>query len=202
MVKTGRVKGFSVEGIMAVAETKTNTNMSKEKFSVTLENGTVIANTDDTDTFEVGQDLWVVLDGEKVAAEDGEYWLPDGEAIVAAGGKVQAIRPAAEMAEEPTTDTPAVTGATREEFDALKTEMSATLADIATRVASLESQLSEQATAMAEQTKTIESQAEQIKKFNAAPAVTSLTVKKPTPAKPASLTLAAFESAHQFKARG
>lgn len=165
MVKTGKVRGFSVEGTMAVSTT--TTEMTDNKFSVTLDNGTVIANTDDTDTFEVGMDLWVVLDGEKVAAEDGTYTLPDGSTIDAVGGKIVAIQP---MEEDMAADTQA--------FDALKAEMTATLADLAARIGALEATVAETKTAMEAQVATIAEQAETIKKFKAnTPGAKSITIK-------------------------
>jgi len=199
MVKSGRVRGFSVEGTMAVSTT--TTEMTDNKFSVALDNGTVIANTDDTDTFEVGQDLWVILEsGEKVPAEDGQYALPDDQGIIdAVGGKIVAVRPVEEMAAE------AVPASA--EFDALKAEMTATLADLAARIGALEASAAEAKTAMEAQKATIDEQAETIKKFTAnTPGAKSITVKasKAAPAAPAKpegkhkITLAALEAMETY----
>lgn len=189
MVKTGRVRGFSVEGTMAVSKEQTKQTMNEQKFSVTLDNGTVIANSADTDTFTVGEELWVVLpEGEKVPAEDGEYALPDGSVIDAVGGMIAAVRPAeeAEMASEPNA-----------EFEALRAETAATLADLSNRVAGLEAKLAEAETTMA-------SQKEQLAKFAAAtPGARSVTVRMPAPA-PAKESktqtmLAAFEAVENYR---
>lgn len=199
-VKTGRVRGFSVEGAMSVAQATTKTNrMSKQKFSVTLDNGTVIANTEDTDVFSVGEELWVILEsGEKVHAEDGQYQLPDGSVIDAVGGRIVALRPAEEMA-----------GQSPDALEAFKAETGATLADLAGRIAALEAALAESKTAMAEQRKTIDEQSEELKKFRSqTPGARSITVRASAvpPAKPAKtgekprLTLAALESIHKYTA--
>ena len=189
-VKTGRVRGFSVEGLMSVAQSTTKRKMKDQKFSVTLANGTVIANAADTDVFTEGEELFVILaDGERAPAEDGQYELPDGTILDAVGGLIVAIRQAEAAEPEMNSD-----------MEAFRAETAATLADLAGRIGALE-------TALAESKATIVEQAAELKKFKAStPGAKSITVRAtPVPAVPQTrpagkqkLTLAALESIDNY----
>lgn len=115
-IKSGEVKGFSVQGLFRIIETKLemssnkpeeeiseNKNISfmsklKEKIkallmqyaAVSTDKGNLIYN---TDMLEVGSEVFVEDEnGENVPAADGEYMLEDGRTVEVEGGKVTEIK--------------------------------------------------------------------------------------------------------------
>lgn len=103
-VKTGDVKGFSIEGWLNMELSKIeNKNkikqiMSKRKFKseVKTVDGLVIY----ADVLEVGAEVFTVdADGNEVPVADGEYKLEDGSKLIVAGGKITEVV-AAEIEEE------------------------------------------------------------------------------------------------------
>ena len=117
-IKSGEVKGFSVQGLFRIIETKlemssnkpeeentehqNKNNISlmsklKEKIkallmqyaAVSTDKGNLIYN---TDTLEVGSEVFVEDEnGENVPAADGDYVLEDGRTVEVEGGKVTKI---------------------------------------------------------------------------------------------------------------
>ena len=117
-IKSGEVKGFSVQGLFHIIETKlemssnkleeentehqNKNNISlmsklKEKIkallmqyaAVSTDKGNLIYN---TDTLEVGSEVFVEDEnGENVPAADGDYVLEDGRTVEVEGGKVTKI---------------------------------------------------------------------------------------------------------------
>lgn len=115
-IKSGEVKGFSVQGLFHIIETKLemNNNKPEEEISenknisfmsklkekikallmqyaaVSTDKGNLIYN---TDMLEVGSEVFVEDEnGENVPAADGEYMLEDGRTIEVEGGKVTEIK--------------------------------------------------------------------------------------------------------------
>ena len=115
-IKSGEVKGFSVQGLFRIIETKLEMNSNKTEESehqnknnislmsklkekikallmqyaaVSTDKGNLIYN---TDTLEVGSEVFVEDEnGENVPAADGEYTLEDGRTIKVEGGKITEI---------------------------------------------------------------------------------------------------------------
>lgn len=100
-IKNGdALKGFSLEGLFTVEKVnnqKINTDMSKvSKFfknlmkfeEIAVEGGKLFW---DEGELEIGKEVYVESDGEKVAAADGEY-LAEDKVIVVSEGKVSEIR--------------------------------------------------------------------------------------------------------------
>ena len=117
-IKSGEVKGFSVQGLFRIIETKLEMNSNKteensehqnknnislmsklkEKIkallmqyaAVSTDKGNLIYN---TDMLEVGSEVFVEDEnGENVPAADGEYMLEDGRTVEVEGGKVTEIK--------------------------------------------------------------------------------------------------------------
>ena len=129
-IKSGEVKGFSVQGLFRIIETKlemssnkleeentehqNKNNISlmsklKEKIkallmqyaAVSTDKGNLIYN---TDMLEVGSEVYTENEaGENVPAADGEYVLEDGRTVVVAEGKVTEIKEKEEAPAEPAT---------------------------------------------------------------------------------------------------
>ena len=116
-IKSGEVKGFSVQGLFHIIETKLEMNNNKPEESehqnknnislmsklkekikallmqyaaVSTDKGNLIYN---TDMLEVGSEVFVEDEnGENVPAADGEYMLEDGRTVEVEGGKVTEIK--------------------------------------------------------------------------------------------------------------
>ena len=116
-IKSGEVKGFSVQGLFRIIETKLEMNNNKPEESehqnknnislmsklkekikallmqyaaVSTDKGNLIYN---TDMLEVGSEVFVEDEnGENVPAADGEYMLEDGRTVEVEGGKVTEIK--------------------------------------------------------------------------------------------------------------
>ena len=125
-IKSGEVKGFSVQGLFHIIETKLEMNNNKPEESehqnknnislmsklkekikallmqyaaVSTDKGNLIYN---TDMLEVGSEVFVEDEnGENVPAADGEYMLEDGRTVVVAEGKVTEIKEKEEAPAEP-----------------------------------------------------------------------------------------------------
>ena len=125
-IKSGEVKGFSVQGLFRIIETKLEMNNNKPEESehqnknnislmsklkekikallmqyaaVSTDKGNLIYN---TDMLEVGSEVFVEDEnGENVPAADGEYMLEDGRTVVVAEGKVTEIKEKEEAPAEP-----------------------------------------------------------------------------------------------------
>lgn len=122
-IKSGEVKGFSVQGLFRIIETKLemSSNKPKEEISenknisfmsklkdriksllmqfatVKTDKGDLVYN---TESLEVGSEVFVEDEnGENVPAADGEYILEDGRTVEVEGGKVTEIK--AKEEEEP-----------------------------------------------------------------------------------------------------
>ena len=116
-IKSGEDKGFSVQGLFRIIETKLEMNSNKTEESehqnknnislmsklkekikallmqyaaVSTDKGNLIYN---TDMLEVGSEVFVEDEnGENVPAADGEYILEDGRTVEVEGGKVTEIK--------------------------------------------------------------------------------------------------------------
>lgn len=162
MVKNGDVLSFSLEGLFDIKpvfemnnnKTIKNSTMSLiEKFMKKLVKFSEIA-TDkgilliqEGDEFAIGTEVYVEVEGEWVAAEDGEYKLEDGKVVTVLEGKIADIKdpeaieePAVEIeaeeevvVEEPVVEPqPEERDVHQEEIDALKAEIAALKEEIQT----------------------------------------------------------------------
>jgi hypothetical protein len=144
-IKSGDVKGFSVEGFLNMVEldndSKTKnkneqTEMSKTKLSVTAIDGTVLS----YETLAEGAEIFVIdADGNPTPAS-GSFELEDGTLITAEDGKITAIteKPAAteELEETETVETSEL-----EAIVARITEMAAAMQALEARLVTVEDQL-------------------------------------------------------------
>ena len=125
-IKSGEVKGFSVQGLFRIIETKLEMNSNKTEESehqnknnisfmtklkdriksllmqfatVKTDKGDLVYN---TESLEVGSEVYTEDEsGENVPAADGEYILEDGRVVVVAEGKVTEIKEKEEAPAEP-----------------------------------------------------------------------------------------------------
>jgi len=91
-VKTGNVKGFSIEGWLDM-ELKSIKKMNKEKFVTATTKDGVVINTD-AEKMEVGAEVYTidVADAtKKTPVADGKYTLENGTEIEVAGGKITSL---------------------------------------------------------------------------------------------------------------
>jgi hypothetical protein len=94
-IKTGELKGFSVEGLLGL-DFKINNNKNnmkknkKEKFAeLPLANGNIISISGE---LAVGTEVYVVdAEGNEIPAPDGEHTLESGEIIIVAEGKITEV---------------------------------------------------------------------------------------------------------------
>lgn len=179
-IKSGEVKGFSVQGLFRIIETKLEMNNNKPEESehqnknnislmsklkekikallmqyaaVSTDKGNLIYN---TDMLEVGSEVFVEDEsGENVPAADGEYMLEDGRTIKVEGGKVTEI----EAKEEETPAEPETKPAEEQMVDEMPAETPAEpetpaedekVTALEERVATLESQLADVIAKLAE----------------------------------------------------
>lgn len=198
MVKTGRVSGFSIEGIMSLVDAKREQKM-KQEFSVKTADGMLVANADGTDTLEVGSAVvWVNEDGTTKPVESGDVLvIESGDVLVIEGGMILEIRVPEVMAAEVPAEAPAVEVAAAidpTEMEALRQEVSAMVADLVTRIAALEGEV-------AAQRAVIDGQAVEIEKFGAAPGAKSIRLAKTPEQAKENPRLAAFEALENFRNR-
>lgn len=89
-IRTGALRGFSVEGRMSMKQKPT----SMHKFEAVLKDGTVVTNAQGTEEISVGDELLVVAeDGTTSPAPDGAHELEDGTIVVTVAGLVTEIVP-------------------------------------------------------------------------------------------------------------
>lgn len=144
-VKQGRVRGFSVEGLMKLVKLNTNKMKVKVKLAqVSTQEGVEIV----YDNLEVGASVSVVTAEGEVTAPDGSYTIEDGTIIVVAGGVISEVT-APQVEEEMQEEAPAVNVA----------EIDAKIAELSQRIAALEEALSKST----EETQTLSAQVELMK---------------------------------------
>ena len=175
-IKSGEVKGFSVQGLFRIIETKLemSSNKPKEEISenknisfmsklkdriksllmqfatVKSDKGDLVYN---TESLEVGSEVYTEDEsGENVPAADGEYILEDGRTVVVAEGVVTEIKEKEEAPAEP--ETPAeeqmVDETTETPAEPETPAEDEKVAALEERVATLESQLAEVIAKLAE----------------------------------------------------
>lgn len=119
MIEGGEVLSFSLEGIFDIEpvldnnKVKKNSTMSLiEKFmkklvkfsEISTDKGILLIQ--DGEEFAVGTEVYIEVEGEWVAAEDGEYKLEDGKVVSILEGKIAEIKDPEEI-EEPAEEKPA-----------------------------------------------------------------------------------------------
>lgn len=178
-IKTGKVKGFSVE-IMAESELIKMTTEEVEKNKINL----MEIKTKDGLVFEgdlkVSADILEVKeDGSKVAPADGKYTLEDGSVISVLGGKIAELstpeEETADNAEDMAVD-PNAPVAPASDANAIIDELRQVIADLASRVDALENVDTAEVQANAEtqlsRYEELEAKVEELSKVAGAPSIT------------------------------
>lgn len=207
-VKTGNVKGFSIQGELTKVDEPTNQmEMSEQNFNFArTADGKMIGNADGSEDLKVGDSaVWMNEDGSSRPVEESEVRLEDGSVLVLEAGKVVEIRSADGQPMDATKQEPVEQAAdpamvSREEFDALKNEWATVMADLTARLAALEAE----AVAYKE---TVAKQAEEIKKFSSqTPGAKSVKLSKVAMAKETApstkktgITLAGLEAIENYR---
>lgn len=212
-VKSGEVRGFSIQGLLSQSQKPSNQAMSKHNFSAKTADGKMIGNADGSESLKVGDSVvWLNEDGTTAPVEMEKVRLEDGNVLVIQDSKIVEIlsdvpedsmdpammedskdKEKKEKMAEPVM-------VNRQDFDNVMMDLANTITDLSTRIAKLESEL-------AASKETITKQAEQIKKFSAhTPGAKSITLSKAPETKEIKAnkpvrTLAALEAAANFRNR-
>lgn len=196
-VKTGKVKGFSVEGMMKLAMSKielsTQTNNSNMKIdfstltkrvfaSAKTKDGLTIQTTDPNASFEKGVAVVAVDEtGNQYDLKDGDYNLEDGTVLTVVEGAIDTVVAPVAQAADPNAPAPAATDAPATDFqaaiDALKAEITTALQDLSDRITVLETEEATEpahATEMASLKAELAKVSESVAKFAKAPAAKPL----------------------------
>jgi hypothetical protein len=89
-VKTGKVKGYSIEGFLDI-QLKQLEKMSEVKLiQANATDGSIIKS--DTETWTVGSEVYSEKDGDKIKIEDGDYNLGNGQVLKVVEGKIAEIQ--------------------------------------------------------------------------------------------------------------
>lgn len=173
-IKTGKVKGFSVEGLMSLSDKPKEDTMKKAKtysHFVKTSDGVTLVNGAGDEILNPGDEVFILeADGSTVPAPEGEHTLEDGSILTIVNGRAESITAPAGMSEE------TQLAVTPEEQSAIITEVMqildprfaehlAAIETLATRVAELEMMIAENAEMMNSQKETIAKQEEEIKNF-------------------------------------
>ena len=136
-VKSGNVKGFSIEGWLDMELKSIKNKMNKQKFvSATTKDGVVVNS--DAEMLEVGVEVYVLgEDGTKTPAPDGVHELDNGMTITVAEGKITEI---SEASSEESLDAETVEVIQK----AMESKLAAMQADFESKLAALEVKFSNQ----------------------------------------------------------
>jgi len=175
-IKTGNLRGFSIEAFLQRKEKPINTIKMSTQASMFVE--TTLADGRKLKVSEegavVGSDVMEVAeDGTETPMASGEYELEDGSIIVVAEGKITEIKDKEPMAEEPNAPaTPEVDveAMVNEKIEALKVEMQNALAEIVAKLTEMEA-------GKAKAEDEVEEMKAQFAQFSEIPAVKSLFTK-------------------------
>ncbi len=130
-VKTGNVRGFSIEGFLDMEMKK----IIKHKYNMEVKTTDGMTIITDAEAIASGVDVYYVdADGNNQPVADGEYTLDNGQVLVVAGGKITAI-----------TDKPAdeTEGLTDEEVKVIQSAMSSTIAELRSQLEELKVKFSQ-----------------------------------------------------------
>lgn len=173
-IKTGNLRGFSIEAFLQRKEKPINTiKMSNQKFiETTLKDGTKIKVSENGVVVDSAV-MVIDAEGNETPAPDGEHTLEDGTIIITSGGKITEVKEA--MANEPapaTEPAPAVDveAMVNEKIDALKVEMQNALAEIVAKLTEMEAGKAKAETE-------VEEMKAQFAQFSEIPAVKSMFTK-------------------------
>ena len=181
-IKTGNVRGFSIEGFLNLEMAKviinknTNINMTKIKMNAEIKSADGVTLYTPADAFTVDAEVFTVdADGNQVKATDGDWVLENGATITIKDGKITNI---VEVDVEASTETPAAKfEVTPEDIQAIADALG--IADLISRIEVLEAANTELRTANA--TLTAEN-VEMKDKFSKLPGVTTtVTTNTDTP---------------------
>lgn len=165
-IKTGKVMGFSLEGMLGLEKIKSNKQEKMEKTmkfdeELILKDGTKLVAKD----WNVGTEVFVETPDGQVPAEDKVYEAEDGTLVATEGGKVKEVTYKDEVA-EPTAD---------------YAKYDASIADLTDRLAKVEAALTEMLDAngkMATENAALSAKVEELSKAPAAISLTKTVVAK------------------------
>jgi hypothetical protein len=97
-VKSGNVRGFSIEGFLDMELKKLNQNIMDQKFiTAQTDKGEI---TSDAESFTAGGEVYTMVEGVKTPCADGDYTLDNGMVLKVEGGKITEVTEAdAELTE-------------------------------------------------------------------------------------------------------
>ena len=136
-VKSGNVRGFSIEGFLDMEMKQIKKNKMQSKFiSAKTSDGIEIKS--DAEKFEVGVEVYTEAEGVKTPAPDGEHALDNGMTITVEAGKVTAV------SEAPTDEemNEIINAAVKPAIDALRAEMKSQKDTYEAKIKELETKLS------------------------------------------------------------
>ena len=143
MVKTNKVRGFSVEGLMSMQQKQT---LSMEKFAkIDTVDGVLIYTKSESEMMSVGEEVFTMNGETEEVVADGEYMLSTGMTMVVVEGKIFEIKEKVE--EEEMAEVAPIEVATEPvqvDIEAIRTEFNAALIDLATRLSAVEATLAEE----------------------------------------------------------
>lgn len=165
-IKTGKFRGFSIEGFLGEKIIKHKKMEIKKFAAVTTVDGVTVYTKNDTEMLLVGDEVFIEVDGVEQPAPDGEHTLESGMILVVSEGKIAEIKEAEATEEEFETETTAL--------ETFKKEIADQLADFITRLSALEAKMTEKEVVETE----MKSQLEDLKKFTSNKTVSVSATKK------------------------
>jgi len=115
-IKTGNVRGFSIEGFL---DMQMKSLKHKYKMEIKTTDGTTIVT--DAEAVTTGIEVYLLDDaGAKVQVPDGEYSVENGEVLVIAGSKITEIKPANPDAELSEGEVAVIQSAMKSQIEELK----------------------------------------------------------------------------------
>lgn len=96
-IKTGNVKGFSIEGFLDM-EMKNIKKLAMQFITAKTDKGLEIKC--DGESFTTGAEVYTEMDGKKEPCADGDYVLENGTTLKVTGGKITEVVEAEETADE------------------------------------------------------------------------------------------------------
>lgn len=99
-IKSGNVRGFSIEGFLDMEMKKLTKKIIMQSNFITAKTDTGIEIKCDGEAFVTGAEVYTEADGAKTPLADGEYKLENGQTLVVAGGKITEVKEAEMTPEE------------------------------------------------------------------------------------------------------
>lgn len=139
-IKSGNVRGFSIEGFLDMEMKKLTKKIIMQSQFITAKTETGIEVKSDGESFVSGADVYTETDGNKTPLADGEYKLENGTTLSVEGGKIKEVKEAATPEEKEAEEV--IQSAVKPLIDALKAELKSQKEAYEAKVAELETRLS------------------------------------------------------------